>query len=106
MGQLALLKTDKDFRNFVITRSLFLCTALSAPYYIVLAHDALGSDIWVLALFMFASGLAGLVSAPVWGRFSDQSSRRVMMMASMGAAVIGTLLFLISEYLPQLMSTF
>ena len=104
--QLALLKTDKDFRNFVITRSLFLCTALSAPYYIVLAHDALGSDIWVLALFMFASGLAGLVSAPVWGRFSDQSSRRVMMMASMGAAVIGTLLFLISEYLPQLMSTF
>jgi len=104
--QLALLKTDKDFRDFVITRSLFLCTALSAPYYIVLAHDALGSDVWVLALFMFASGLAGLVSAPVWGRFSDQSSRRVMMMASTGAAVIGIALFLIAQFFPALIKTF
>ncbi|MAD44514.1 MAG: MFS transporter [Oceanospirillaceae bacterium] len=104
--QLALLKTDKDFRDFVITRSLFLCTALSAPYYIVLAHDALGSDVWVLALFMFASGLAGLVSAPVWGRFSDQSSRRVMMMASTGAAIIGIALFLIARFIPELMATF
>ncbi|MDK2779457.1 MAG: MFS transporter [Pseudomonadota bacterium] len=105
-AQLKLLHTDRDFRAFVITRSLFLCTALSAPYYIVMAHGALGADVWVLALFMFASGLAGLVSAPVWGHFSDRSSRQVMMMASAGAALVGILLFLIAVFIPALISTF
>lgn len=72
--QLALLKTDVTFRRFVITRTLFLCSALSAPYYVVLAQQSLGGQLWVLALFMFASGLASFVSGPFWGRMSDRSS--------------------------------
>lgn len=69
LGQLALLKTDTVFRRFVITRSLLLCTALSAPFYIVLAQQTLGSSMWVLAMFIAASGFASLISAPFWGAF-------------------------------------
>ncbi|EME9803139.1 MFS transporter [Vibrio alginolyticus] len=91
--QLALLKTDVTFRRFVITRTLFLCSALSAPYYVVLAQQSLGGQLWVLALFMFASGLASFVSGPFWGRMSDRSSRSVMVIGAMMSALLGVVLF-------------
>lgn len=102
LQQLSLLKTDRTFRLFVITRSLFLCTALSAPYYVVLAQQQLGGDVWILAMFLFASGLASLVSAPFWGRFSDRSSKKVMMVACFLSSIVGFILFSISYLQPEL----
>lgn len=104
--QLSLLKTDGAFRHFVVTRTLFLCTALSAPYYVVLSQSQQGGDIWLLALFMFASGLASFISGPFWGRFSDRSSRQVMIIGSSLSAVVGVILFLSHLILPTLLSSF
>ncbi|MHA2940109.1 MFS transporter [Vibrio sp. RC27] len=103
--QLSLLKTDRAFRHFVATRTLFLCTALSAPYYVVLSQTALGNQIWLLAFFMFASGLASFVSGPFWGRFSDRSSKQVMVIGSSLSAVVGVILFLSYLLVPSLLST-
>jgi MFS family permease len=36
-----------------------------------------------------ASGLAGSISAPLWGRMSDRSSRRVMVIAAAAAGAMG-----------------
>jgi len=104
LGQLALLKTDTVFRRFVITRSLLLCTALSAPFYIVLAQQTLGSSMWVLAMFIAASGFASLISAPFWGRFSDRSSRFVMIISSFVSVLVGGGLFLLSWLIPDALS--
>ena len=101
LGQLAILRDDAPFRRFVMTRALFLCSALSAPYYVVLAHQYLGGDIAVLALFLLASGLASLLSAPLWGRFSDRSSLRVMQVAAAMAAACGAVLVVIAWWQPQ-----
>ncbi|MBJ7556094.1 MFS transporter [Marinomonas spartinae] len=105
LKQLSLLKTDKAFRQFVITRSLFLCTALSAPFYVVLAQHTLGNNMWVLAMFIGASGLASLVSAPFWGKFSDRSSRKVMMAACLFSSLIGLVLFVVSWLVPSLLDS-
>jgi MFS family permease len=91
--QISLLKTDRAFRHFVATRTLFLCTALSAPYYVVLSQTALGNQIWLLAFFMFASGLASFISGPFWGRFSDRSSKQVMIIGASLSAMVGVVLF-------------
>ena len=96
--RLALLKTDAVFRRFVMTRSLLLCTALSAPYYISLAQSALGSPAALLGTFIVASGLASLVSGPFWGRFADRSSRWVMVFAAAMAAMLGVIVFAIAQY--------
>ena len=37
LKRLSLLKSDKPFRSFVISRSLLLCSALTAPFYVVLS---------------------------------------------------------------------
>lgn len=87
--RLGLLGKDRIFRRFVIARSLLLCSALSAPFFIMLAHENTGGALLVLGLFVIADGLAQLISAPFWGRFADISSRRVMILAGASSAIVG-----------------
>lgn len=100
--RLGLLRDDRDFRRFVLARSLLLCSSLSAPFFIMLAHERTEGALLVLGLFVIADGIASLVSAPFWGRFADSSSRRVMVIAGTGAALVGMLLVLTVHGLPAL----
>lgn len=93
-GELSLLRTDSVFREFVIARSFFLCAALSAPYYVLIAQQRSENGVLILGLFILASGLASLLSSPFWGLFSDYSSRKVMMVSSLLSAFTGVVLFL------------
>ncbi len=102
MAQLNLLVTDKPFRRFVLTRALLMCSALSAPFYVALAQDSRGSSATVLGAFVAAAGLASLLSAPLWGRFADQSSRKVMVAAALLTSAIGLLTFGVVTLLPGL----
>jgi MFS family permease len=92
--ELSLLRTDSVFREFVIARSLFLCAALGAPYYILIAQQKSENAGFVLGLFILVSGLASLLSSPFWGLFSDYSSRKVMLIASLLSSLTGVALFL------------
>lgn len=80
---LSLLRDDAPFRHFVITRALLLCSALAAPYFVLLAQQQ-GDSGWLLGSFLLASSLASSVSASVWGWMADRSSRQVMIR---GAAI-------------------
>ena len=102
LKRLKLLQTDPPFRQFVIARSLLLCSALSAPFFIMLAHEQTDGALLVLGLFVIADGLASLVSAPFWGRFADTSSRRVMILAGSGAGLVGIVLVVIVNGIPPL----
>ncbi|KZN13467.1 MFS transporter [Marinomonas sp. TW1] len=101
LASLSLLKTNASFRTFVIARSLLLCTALSAPYYVLIAQQHLGNGLWVLGAFMAASGLASLLSSPFWGRFSDYSSRQVMMFSTLLGVLAGVMLFVVMWLFPD-----
>ncbi len=96
--RLALLRDDAPFRRFVIARSLLLCSALSAPFFIMLAHENTEGALIVLGLFVIADGVANLVSAPFWGRFADKSSRWAMVVAGAASALVGLLLVAVVEF--------
>lgn len=96
--RLDILRTDKPFRRFVITRALLLSSALTAPYYVALAQQNLGSPTYLLGLFILASGAAGLLSGPIWGQFADSSSRKVMIAAALICGVLGLAVFAIDKY--------
>ena len=100
LGRLRMLVDDKPFRHFVITRALLMCSALSAPFYVALAQGELGSPAWLLGAFVAASGLASLVSAPVWGRFADVSSKNVMILAALVTSGIGLLTVALHRAVP------
>jgi hypothetical protein len=98
LRQLKLLRDDRPFRNFVLARALMLSTALTAPYYIVLAREAGDSAVKSLGLFVIAAGLASMVSAPTWGRLSDVSSRLVLVWAGLAASVLGVITFGLAQF--------
>jgi hypothetical protein len=87
-SRLSLLRTDAPFRHFVIARALAMGSGLAAPFYVSLARDALGEAVALLGTFILLEGLAGLLSSPVWGRWSDRSSRQVFAAASALAALL------------------
>lgn len=105
LAKLSLLVTDKPFRRFVVTRALLMCSALSAPFYVALAQHHRGSAATLLGSFVAAAGLASLLSAPFWGRFADQSSRKVMVAAALLTSGIGLLTFAVDSLLPELSRT-
>lgn len=85
--QLGLIRRDRDLREFLVTRTLLVSTALAAPFYVSLANESMASALSGLGSLMVASGAASFLSAPVWGRLSDRSSRLVMKRAALLAAV-------------------
>ena len=105
LSRLALLRTDRAFGRFVLTRALFLCSALSAPYYVLLGKSNAQEGSWALGVFVIAGGLAAFVSAPIWGPLADRSSRRVMNLAGGIAASIGVSVFMIDRFVPNLASS-
>jgi len=102
LSNLGLLKTDLPFRRFVIVRALFLCSALTAPYYVVLANRNADANLATLGLFIVANGLASSLSAPFWGRLADFSSRTVMIRAALISSTLGILIFLLVTFVPTL----
>lgn len=105
VGRLRILVTDAPFRKFVMTRALLMCSALSAPFYIAMAQDALGSPAYMLGFFVAAAGTADLVAAPLWGRFSDRSSKKVMIAAALVTSGCGIVIFLADRFVPVLIQT-
>ncbi len=89
---LYLIKTERGFARFIAVRGLLIATALAAPFYAELARragtDNGPGDLGGLAILLAVSGLASLVSAPFWGRFSDRSARSVLVMTGATAAAL------------------
>jgi|TARA_R110002050_G_scaffold184758_2_gene318400 MFS family permease len=102
--KLSILKTDKPFRLFVITRALFLCSVLSAPFFVIIAKQHSSDDTYLLGLFILSSGLADLLSANFWGKFSDISSKRVMILGATIATSVGFVVSFIYYFYSQLFS--
>ncbi|MES1923698.1 MFS transporter [Salinisphaera sp. T31B1] len=85
---LGLVRREPAFARFIAVRGLLVATALAAPYYAELARSSGGNAIGNLAVLLALSGLASLVSAPVWGRFSDRSARSVLILTGVLAAIL------------------
>ena len=81
LSQLSYLRSDKQLIVFIATRALLLATALAPPYFLAIAGSTDGNALGELGPFVLASALAAMLSSYVWGRLSDKSSRKVLMLS-------------------------
>lgn len=90
---LEMLREDEPFRRFVVARTLLLVTALSPPFVVSLSASVSEAGVSGVGPFVIATGIAGLVASPIWGRLADRSSRLVMSAsAGLGALIVVTYL--------------
>ncbi|WFF40272.1 MFS transporter [Salinicola endophyticus] len=83
----SLLRRDRRFLHFNLSRALLLSSALALPYLALLGQQNSGTDLASLGILVLTSGVAGMIGGPIWGRLADRSSRRVMRNAAIGAAL-------------------
>ncbi|GLP96288.1 MFS transporter [Paraferrimonas sedimenticola] len=82
LDTLALLKTEPDFRRFILARALLAGSGLSIPFVIILAQRTHPDSFWGLGAFVIISGIASLTSGAIWGKLADWNCRRVLILAA------------------------
>lgn len=90
------LGEDRVFLRFCLARALMASTVLSMPFYVVLAHRGTDGVLAGLGLLMLAGSLATAMSGVTWGKLSDHSSRKTMIVAGASAGLVGCLTFALS----------
>lgn len=81
------LRTDAEFRAYVLVRALLIPTALAPPFLVMLSNAGSAAKLGNLGLLMVASSLAAIGSSYIWGRLSDRSSRMTLALSGTTAAV-------------------
>lgn len=82
-----LIAEDADFRKFLIVRAMLMAIPLIQPFYVISAKSFEASNWSLLGLLMLVSGLAQILSSPIWGKIADQSSARLMRISALVAAI-------------------
>lgn len=99
--QLQLLLSDRELQKFLAARALMISTALVGPVYVSLAQQSTGQGLSGLGWLVVASGLAGAVSSSLWGFLADRSSRLTMALASILAGLLGALVLVALNLVPD-----
>lgn len=91
---LRLFREQPGFRRYLIARTGLLAIELAMPFYALHAAGLFGGAAATLGLLVVAAAVATILSSPFWGRVSDTSARRTMVLsgliaASAGAAALG-----------------
>lgn len=104
VDQLFLLRSDSQLVRFIAVRGLLTATALAPPFLLTLAGQSGEQNLTTLGPFVIASSLASVISSYFWGRFADQSSRRVLIAAAIGGTAILGVTGFIGLFIPTLAS--
>lgn len=78
---------DGELRTYIAARALLISTALAPPFLVMASHQESEGDLGQLGPMLIATALASILSAYVWGRLSDRSSRKTLMAAGAVASV-------------------
>lgn len=104
IDQVALLGEDGQLVRFIAVRGLLTATALAPPFLLSLAGQSGERTLTSLGPFVVASALASVLSAYIWGRYADRSSRWVLITAALGGAAVLGAVGVLSFAAPSVMS--
>jgi MFS family permease len=79
------LKTDRDYRSFMLARILMSLATIADPFYIVYAKTKLGAPPATIGLYLGALSAATLVSNFFWSPLADRAGNRTLMAWSAGS---------------------
>ena len=72
------VKTDREYRSFMIARVLLALATIADPFYVVYAKTHLAAPAATVGLYLGASAAASLASNFVWGPVGDRAGNRLI----------------------------
>ena len=92
----ARLKSDKNFRNFLIVQILNGAGALAFPFYVLYAKDVMKTGQNLTGYFIVAQITGGIFSNFIWTHFSDKmGSKKVLEISTFVGFLIPLAVFLL-----------
>ncbi len=88
---LRLARRVPAYRTFLWARGLLLSVELAMPFFVLHAQALYGEALAALAVFVFAVGLANVLSSPFWGPFADRSAAAVLGVAGLTGGLAAAL---------------
>ncbi len=83
------------YLRYLAARTALLSVEIAAPFYVLYVKERLPVQTGTLGVIIVAAGLAAALSSPIWGRFADLSSRKVLVIGGVvGAGPRGAALWL------------
>ncbi len=82
LGGMKLLKEDKNFQKFLMTRALLMAIPLLQPFYVLLAKDLEDLPHSFLGYLIIISAIAQVIGSPLWGKFADKNPKFLMRISS------------------------
>ncbi len=95
-----LYKEVKGYRTYLFSRALLLSIEIATPFYVIHSRKILTANVESLGILVVSVGLAKVLSSPFWGKFSDVSSRKVLIISGLMGAFTG-IVALIIGFLPE-----
>ena len=86
---LALIAQKPWYLRYLAARTALLSIEISAPFYVLYVREMLSVQAGALVLIVIAAGVAATLSSPIWGRFADLSSRKVLVIGGIMGAMTG-----------------
>ena len=97
MAGLGFVANEPWFLRYLAARTALLSVEIAAPFYLLYVREMLSAEAGTLGLVVVAAGVAAALSSPIWGKFADLSSRRVMAIGGLMGAVTGAGALLIGK---------
>jgi len=91
-GFIHILKNDRILQKFILARGLLISSALLSPFIVLLSQQNIGTNNYILGMFILSGGLASIISGPFWGHMADRSSKMVMVKAASIVAILSSVL--------------
>jgi MFS family permease len=89
-----LLRANRNYRWFIASRLLIRTGQIAEPFYIIYATESLGLPTAVAGAFVSAWALAAALSNLFWGRVSDRSGNRRLILITGGLIALAPLLMI------------
>jgi hypothetical protein len=81
-------RTDRDYRNFMVSRILMSLATIADPFYVVYAKTQLGAPAATVGLYLGALSIASLLSNFFWSPLADRASNRTLMMWTVASVAV------------------
>ncbi len=94
---LPILRRDKTYRIFLMARLMLVFCNIATPFYAIYAHQKLGLPLAWVGIYLMTRTLAGILSALLWGKVSDNVGNQMTFRLS---AILG----LIAPLIPFVVS--